>query len=491
VTAGTKPRPSSAPRGGGSVAESVTSRKSVVSASNAFNRLSRTKTAASSAGEFIGRGANGVSGTGILRTVAMPVQVFRGDKCGKTVGGLMPNTLYHFRLRYCGSKCNSDISQPLVIMTTPLELPQQPILISVTSNMARVKWYPPKFGAYKFVVQLRGNDTASAARVSNAVDLANNNSELEGLPCEKGWTTVFSAFENNWTSSALASDSEYEVRVIGLNCQGTPSKPSPTLVFRTLPRDANATAVTVKSASSRFTIDCTHDIVVGDTILITERIFTVPEDVPAGGADANSAIADRLRGSVSGSKALNASRMSLNRTSAAAMSITGRFIGERTTACHVVKDNYRWLRDFIESKPIPTPVGGDNGNSKSAGRLQDIGNDDSGQVPDAVKFATTNVNITMEDAKRVSNLRNLWLEVIWQRSSTDACKQYECAGGTIIQRIQSKIEEFQVYRLPWVDEVGSMNRTAGGGTGTVDITGRKTQWCEWTGLAECYIQTDC
>jgi hypothetical protein len=471
---------------------SVATRKSVVSASNAFTRLSRTKTAASSAAEFIsGAGAANagvVSGTGIQRTVAMPVLVYRGTKCGRTVGGLLPNTLYHFRLRYCGSKCNSDISNPLVVMTTPLELRSAPILISVTSSMARVKWYPSKFGAYKYVVQMRGMDSASASRISNATDLAANNSELDGLPCEKGWTTVFSAFENNWTSSALASDAEYEVRVIGLNCQGTPSKPSPTLSFRTLPRDVNSSAVTVKNASARFTIDCTHDIVVGDTILVTERIFSVPDGHGGTGGDGAS-LADKLKGSVAGSKALGASvsRMSVNK-STASIATAGRFLGERTSACHVVKDNYRWLRDFIEYAPVAD-------DTKALGASIDPNTGQSelelSQVPDAVKFAASSVNITMEDAKRVANLRNLWLEVIWQRSSNEACKPYECSPGTIIQRIQSKIEEFQVYRLPWATEVDGPSNVSGNNATGAEQGGRKSQWKEWSGLAECYIQTDC
>jgi hypothetical protein len=86
----------------------------------------------------------------------------------------------------------------------------------------------------------------------------------------------------------------------------------------------------------------------------------------------------------------------------------GSYIGERTIAAHVVRDNYRTYRDSTGSNKV-----------------------------DVIKFI---------------NSRRLWLEVIWEKSSTEACKAYKLSPGTVIERTQSHFEQFEVFRAAWVDE---------------------------------------
>lgn len=102
----------------------------------------------------------------------------------------------------------------------------------------------------------------------------------------------------------------------------------------------------------------------------------------------------------------------------------GELIGERTVAAHVVRDNYRSARDSH----------GDG--------------------------------FTL---KRFSKVRRFWLEVVWQSPSSEACKPYELRPGVVIERQQSAIEKFEVFRAPWSQE-----------------TSRKSLVEEHVTLAECF-----
>lgn len=85
----------------------------------------------------------------------------------------------------------------------------------------------------------------------------------------------------------------------------------------------------------------------------------------------------------------------------------GVYIGERTIAAHVIRDNYRTCRDA------------------SGGSVAD---------------------------KAFSRTRRLWLEVVWQRASDDACKPYELRPGVVVERPQPQVEKFEVFRAPWQQE---------------------------------------
>lgn len=181
--------------------------------------------------------------------IALPVVSYRGSRSRCDVAGLDPNSLYHFRLRYVGSRNNSQLSSPLVLMTTPLPLPQPPVMIRKGSTNVWVKWYPAPFGAFRFVVQLKveaASSSSSSASNSNASGGANN-----------GWKDVFNGPENVWKSTTMSPDTSYSLRVVGVNCQGAFSEPSPVLRFRTLPREEGKEVLTPRNASVSFTTECT------------------------------------------------------------------------------------------------------------------------------------------------------------------------------------------------------------------------------------------
>ena len=101
------------------------------------------------------------------------------------------------------------------------------------------------------------------------------------------------------------------------------------------------------------------------------------------------------------SAAVDRSTMSV--ISGATSSPLGTFIGERTIAAYVVKDNYRSCRDELNS-----------------------------------------LNIVPKDLRRFGKYRRLWLELVWQKSSNEACKRYELKPGAVIERQQGHLEQFEV-----------------------------------------------
>ena len=340
----------------------------------------------------INSGSVAVASTG--RQVAMSVVCYRGTNTKVEIAGLDPNRLYQFKLRYIGSKCNSILSPSLNLMTAPLP-PSKPLVVYVGSNTVRLKWYAPTNGSFKYAVQWRSSATRG---VSNAA--------------EDGWATAFNGPETIWTCTTCVPDSDYDVRVCGVNCQGVLSDPSPILSFHTLPRGDTSLAMSSKNANTYFTVDCTGDICVGDTILFSERLYIKPKQTSVTNKNVNQSVASLLEDGTDAE---------------------GVYIGERTIAAFVVKDNYKTIRDHVAAS-----------------------------------------NITPLDGRRFAKYRNLWLEIVWQKSSSDKCKPYDYKSGDVIERNQAQLELFEVSRCPWKEE-----------------SGRYRLKNEWVSLKDSFIQTDC
>ena len=67
-----------------------------------------------------------------------PTPPHPGAKTRFEMTHLRPNSLYHIKLRYCGPRSNSLLSDPLVVMTAPLA-PEQPQVVTVSAVSARIK----------------------------------------------------------------------------------------------------------------------------------------------------------------------------------------------------------------------------------------------------------------------------------------------------------------------------------------------------------------
>ena len=84
---------------------------------------------------------------------SVPVTSYSGEDTQMEVKGLVPNRLYQFRLRFIGSRSCSSFSEPVTVLTKPLP-PSPGIVLDVSPTGVRVKWYPPQYGAMKFLVEL-------------------------------------------------------------------------------------------------------------------------------------------------------------------------------------------------------------------------------------------------------------------------------------------------------------------------------------------------
>mmetsp|Transcript_121 Transcript_121/g.211 ORF Transcript_121/g.211 Transcript_121/m.211 type:complete len:537 (-) Transcript_121:3610-5220(-) len=370
--------------------------------------------------------ANAATATRRIRSVGVPIVSYRGSKSQCEVAGLTPNRLYHFRLRYVGSRSSSMLSNPLVIMTAPLP-PSVPVLIDVSASSARIKWYPSDFGAFKFLLQLR----------------------LRSSSTDEVWSNMYNGLDNTWTTTTLTPDCSYEVRCYCANFQGHLSEPSESMIFNTLSRKdgfAQTAGWTARTISQKFSIECTGDVCVGDMVLITERLFVSHGEAFDGSVLTRSgqhSTTATARPRSAGRATTTSSRQGLATVSvssaqstttaktAGVVSITaehGEFIGERTIAACVCRDNSRSLRER-------------NGQLSSTG---------------------------------AGRQRLLWLEVVWQRGSCEACKPFEPRPGEVLERRQEHLEQFEVFRTEWRQEKL-----------------RRPLLQEWASLQECFQPADC
>eukprot|EP01033_Poteriospumella_lacustris_P002248 gene2248-1646_t len=404
-----------------------------------------------------------------IRAVAVPKVVFREAKTRFECKGLTPNSLYYFKVRYVGPRSNSMLSPPLVIMTAPLA-PSIPVLIDVTSNTMRIKWYASEYGSFKFVVHMRVSPTVGGANGGGTKRMPTTTLTGLDLKDEGGWFQVYLGQDNVYTCVTLASETTYEVRVFAMNYQGTLSEPSPSLTLTTLARSDLSSTLTPKNAAQSFTVECTGDICVGDTVLITERLYLRPTQAMAargvqsiavtgsihaikgitntGAASSgkvtatavtNKAATSRRGGAPTQHDITVSSRSGLMEDGQAQQafdggvsitSVAGAFLGERTIAALVTKDNYRSSRDAMTARNVSP-----NSNPKVFG-----------------------------------GMRRLWLEVVWQKSSSEEVRKYEAKPGEVIERLQSHLEEFEVFRVPWRQD-----------------NLRKSLVQEWQTLKDCFI----
>lgn len=334
-----------------------------------------------------------------------------------------------------------------------------------------------------------------------------------GLDESDGWKTVFCSHETLWTSTTLSSDTEYGLRAFALNAQGICSEPSSEVVFRTRKRvlskeekkeqplstedrlrlsrtgksirqqqqeereaaesrrsSDKAQALTKRDtvlmkAESTFTVECRQDMCVGDTILFTERLYLRPPRAssPFGDqGDVTGAPALTAGASTASSRMVNGRRVArvdrsgerqgnddvddaLSRAATVHESAGALFLGERTVAAHIVRDNFRTLQstgafdDVLEANER-------GGGESMVTALQNT-------VTNMIRGADTRGGVRGSRQGSVNQpRRRLWLEVVWQRSSSPACAPYELMPGEVIERTQDSLQEFEVFRCPWDDD---------------------------------------
>lgn len=211
---------------------------------------------------------------------------------------------------------------------------------------------------------------------------------------EQGWVKYFEGHDNFVRVSGLLQNSVYYFRVTAVNAADEAGDPSDKVVCRTAPTPA----LVPSNADKFFTIECTGDVVVGDTILFTERLYVTKD------------------GKITPSENMTTfTRSGRPETSQPGGSkSTGQYIGERTIAAHVLKDTYR-----------------------SSHQTQQVG-----LAKPLSRYQSTNVQ------------RTLRLQVVWSTVSTE--EELELRKDMIIQRDAERISEFETFRVPWHHEQGRL-----------------------------------
>ena len=137
----------------------------------------------------------------------------------------------------------------------------------------------------------------------------------------------------------LLPNSAYHFRVTGVNAQGVDGVPSENTLCKTAGRSSRAKRLRPANAHEYFSVECSGDVVVGDTIIFTEQLFVGPDGKLL--KNGNSLVYQSIRGKSSrGDK-----RCGID-----------RFVGERTIAAQVSKDSYRSCRYEGIRRPVDLDV---------------------------------------------------------------------------------------------------------------------------------------
>merc|ERR1711998_443605 len=146
---------------------------------------------------------------------------------------------------------------------------------------------------------------------------------------DDSWKIVYEGRENTVKVTGLFANSVYRFRVRAVNVADSASVLSDLAQVSTM-SSWTGLALQPRNAHEVFTVDCTDDIVVGDTILFTERLYV----------DREGQLVDTAEGRQL-AKASRAMAASVESFLAGGARGKAQFIGERTVAARVLKDAYR------------------------------------------------------------------------------------------------------------------------------------------------------
>lgn len=317
------------------------------------------------------------------------------------VAGLEPSTHYCFTLRVRTARSSSAPSKVLYAVTPPAPM-DRPVVIESEPRSVALKWYPGRNGAHKYLVECRLVEALDWER-DRAVEAAQ--AKLRAA----GWRVVYEGRDNTarllvaggaaaTSGEGLLPNSVYHCRVTGLNDScGAPSEPT---LLRTAGRAGQNPLLGLSSrvlkptnAHEHFTVECRGDVVVGDTIICTEQLFVGPDGRLA---------KPKIKTATFKSGKFNGAGSAVAARAVAEGSV---FVGERTVAAVVVKDNFR-----------------------SPEHSRDLG------------WSATEAS------------RMLRLEVLWSTVSSDTAGTFVLERGDVIERDEAALSEFEVFRIEWKEE---------------------------------------
>jgi len=197
--------------------------------------------------------------------------------------------------------------------------PTAPAIARTESKAVVLKWYPGTSGADKYVLECQFVDTLddhkSTAHVSRQRSL---------VACASEWKVCYEGRENSVRIGELQPRAAYRFRVRALNGAGHASLPS-ALTQATTPM--RLPPLIPRRAVEQFPLDAAGDIVVGDTVLFTERIILDRGTGALIGEPARGAVKSRC------SDVATDDRLSRNARGP-------KHIGDRTIAAHILAESF-------------------------------------------------------------------------------------------------------------------------------------------------------
>jgi hypothetical protein len=299
------------------------------------------------------------------------------------------------------SRSQSCCSKYLEASTPPATMEQPVVVCDSDSKMFSLKWYPPRNGSHRYVLEARLMEALDSVNDKH-IEIASN--KIISL----GWRLVFDGRETFLripiTAAAVAASGEgllpnsvYQFRVTGVNSKDVNGVASESILCRTPGRSIgsssslrlSSTTLRPMNAHEHFTVECRGDVVVGDTIICTEQLMVNKDGKLIKNTIQQKSI-HQSSSSSSSSRYHKGKKLTL--------------VGERTIAAHVLKDVYR-----------------------SPKHAQDIG----------VSSSTSRI---------------LRLEVIWSTCSCEDASVFLLAKGDIIERDEDYLAMFEIFRREWADE---------------------------------------
>jgi hypothetical protein len=365
---------------------------------------------------------------------------YRGSGKQIEVMGLQPNTLYHFRLRHASSTTDSFLSPPLEVMTAP----QAPTKAGVVAQYAKtidIKWHAKLGGADRYTVEMKMVETLPSAgdsgRKSSSKAFLKRTASEEEREREKerqepAWVKAYEGTDTMTTLRDLKPNTVYRLRVQSVNRLGVRSEWSAVSQCYTVEREREP-LLAPQTAVRMFTIECAHDedVVPGDTILFTERIYIDPDTgrpILEGGK--STASGARAGGTASSSRGRggfdpNLSVSSVGSRGGGGEAMGCEYLGTRTVAAKVVAESYITSKQREQARMEGRGLKPSHTNRITAG---------SSGVPLAKKH------------------RELRLQVAWCTVEKKEAERFKLKKNANIERKERHLFRFETFRIRWKDD---------------------------------------
>jgi hypothetical protein len=447
------------------------------------------------------------------------------------IRGLTPNTCYHFRSRLVGLRSSSPLSKPLVLMTPPLPPPKLTLIRLTTpssrdpssmtmAEAASADWsqlsalmassasnvrfdfavaYPPHPSSgcnvhyrveVRKVPKLSSSSEGRRMRRSGGKVREEEEDGEAGSSWEVGYEGPLSVWFSGTSSLNLSSVSSslegVEVRVRTVGITGELSEPSEILFVpcsrkektkRTKKRksgegtEISRRELLMTAISSLFNLSTQQDLMLGDAILFTERVYSSREDClrgvevskkRRGESDLDRAISDRVSVVSSQSFRRRSTRHTESKYQGKAREEEEEeerkiFIGERVVVGVIVKDSalgsiQRKASRASTRSSFFSPSSLDSILSERELYVEVLWSD--------VSFSpvfTTFLKRTFPDNPSSASTVSSRMSTTSSRKPTsfrDVQKAWKERKGNVLKRDYSEISHFEVFRAPWEDEEG-------------------------------------